>query len=114
MERFKIATRIKLAVGILALSASASTFAEDFGCKALLCFAGGKNVSECQSTINKVVKDMARGKSFPHCTMSGDVNQNDIINVKTYKKKKKVRRIDISIDSKYADKDHQFQQFYVN
>lgn len=114
MKKFNIATKIKLAVGVIALSASASTFAEDFGCKALLCFAGGKNVSECQSTIKKVVKDMARGKSFPHCTMSDGVNQNDIIKVNTYKKKKKVRRIDISIDPKYADKDHQFQQFYVN
>lgn len=115
MKKFNLGTKFKLALGALALSASASTFAEDFGCKALLCFAGGQNQAECQSTINKVIKDMARGKSFPRCQMSGGVNQDDIMQVNVYKKKKKVRRIDISIDPKYApDKAHQFQQFYVN
>ncbi|MCL1624207.1 hypothetical protein M2R47_08160 [Moraxella sp. Tifton1] len=40
-----------------------------FGCQAFLCFAGGIHTPECQSTIRKVTRDLARGKSFPVCPM---------------------------------------------
>lgn len=53
--------------------------ASDFGCQALLCFAGGKGVSECQPTIKKVLKDLAKGKSFPSCTFVGS-NGNEQVN----------------------------------
>lgn len=53
----------------IALTMSSQAFADNYGCEALLCFAGGKGVSECQPTIKRVLKDLAKGKSFPHCTM---------------------------------------------
>lgn len=69
----KSSLKIALQAGgaCLALSLSSQAFASDFGCKALLCFAGGKGVSECQPTIKKVLKDLAKGKSFPHCSLVG-------------------------------------------
>ena len=33
-----------------------------------MCFVGGLNISECQSTIRDVKKDLAKGKSFSHCS----------------------------------------------
>ncbi len=39
----------------------------DFGCEAVLCFAGGMHEPACQKTIRKVIKRLARGKSFPIC-----------------------------------------------
>lgn len=68
-----------------------SAIASDYGCEALLCFAGGKNVSECQPTIKRVLKDLAKGKGFPHCSMvsgssSGGVSgsSEDFVNVRLY------------------------------
>lgn len=55
-------------VGVTGLTVSSTSFADDFGCKAVLCFAGGKGVSECQSTIREVKKRLAKGKGFPHCS----------------------------------------------
>jgi len=68
--------KLKKIIGSMALFVaiplvSSSAFADDFGCQALLCFAGGKNVSECQPTIKKVIRDMSKGKPFPHCQMVG-------------------------------------------
>lgn len=62
---------LKASGACLALTLSSQAFASDFGCKALLCFAGGKGVSECQPTIKKVIRDMAKGKGFPHCSLVG-------------------------------------------
>lgn len=42
---------------------------DTFGCQAFLCFAGGMHTPECQSTIRKVTRDLARGRSFPTCPM---------------------------------------------
>lgn len=95
-------------VSLLVLPVVAS--ASDYGCEALLCFAGGKNVAECQGTINKVLKDLARGKSFPSCTMAG--NGSSPINVITKKKRGKVKSVDLYIDPSYAvDPNHQHQRF---
>jgi len=58
-----------LAIG--AASASSMAMADDFGCKAVLCFAGGKGLSECASTISEVKKRLAKGKGFPHCSFAG-------------------------------------------
>ena len=60
-------------VVLFAIAAGGCSYASasDYGCEALLCFAGGKNVSECKSTIKRVIKDLAKGKSFPHCSFSG-------------------------------------------
>lgn len=51
--------------------------ADDFGCEALLCFAGGKGVSECQPTIRKVIRDMAKGQGFPVCNFIGSSGSSD-------------------------------------
>lgn len=57
-----------LTVASIMLGATSIASASDFGCKALMCFAGGKGVAECQSTIRKVLEDMAKGEGFPSCT----------------------------------------------
>lgn len=71
------------------LCASSFSYADNYGCEALLCFAGGKGVSECQPTIKRVLKDLAKGKGFPHCSFvsanggaagSGD----DLVSVSRY------------------------------
>ena len=55
------------------LLASPLALADNYGCEALLCFAGGKGVSECQPTIKRVLKDLSKGKGFPHCSfVNGD------------------------------------------
>ncbi|WP_151745297.1 hypothetical protein [Acinetobacter calcoaceticus] len=95
-------------IPLLTMPAVAS--ASDYGCEALLCFAGGKNVSECQPTIKKVLKDLSRGKSFPSCAMQGD--SSNPINVVVHKKRGKVRSVEMYIDPAYAsDKEHQYQRF---
>lgn len=83
-----------LTASILVVSGSAASnaIASDFGCEALLCFAGGKNVSECKPTIKKVIKDMSRGKSFPHCDLVNSSGQktgdtNSIIKVSQYRER---------------------------
>lgn len=68
-----LASSILISSGLFASAA----YADDFGCEALLCFAGGKNVSECQKTIKKVIKDMAKGKSFPHCSFVNGSGANE-------------------------------------
>ena len=52
-------------------SLSSITMADDFGCKTVLCFAGGQGLAECASTIAEVKKRLAKGKGFPHCSFSG-------------------------------------------
>ena len=75
MKSLKAPLNLKASLLLLfpLVALSSAVKADDYGCKALLCFAGGKNVSECQPTINQVLKDLKKGKSFPHCEM---VNAN--------------------------------------
>ncbi len=46
------------------------------GCKVLLCFAAPswRSIPECVPTINQVLRDLARGRPFPTCAMSGPAN----------------------------------------
>ncbi len=115
-----------------------SAIASDYGCEALLCFAGGKNVSECQPTIKRVLIDRAKGKVFPHCCMvsgssSGGVSgsSEDFVNVRLYNERWRsgvcrdgqtrairtiggyyCKTIEINIKPEYAaDPSHQ-KQFY--
>ena len=46
------------------------------GCKVLLCFAAPswRSIPECVPTINQVLRDLARGRPFPTCGMSGPAN----------------------------------------
>lgn len=68
---------IALAFGFFSFSviSNLANADENYGCRAVLCFAGGKGVSECISTINQVRKDLARGKGFPHCSFVGEDNK---------------------------------------
>lgn len=132
---FKNKFRLALAVSFLTTFISIKAKADDFGCEALLCFAGGKNVSECQPTIKKVLKDLAKGKPFPVCNFidsNGEsTSSNDFVNVGTYnqewgdtkcqdgisnpfrsKKRYYCRTIEINVNPDYAsDKDHQKQLY---
>lgn len=45
------------------------------GCKFLLCIAGPwTTIAECRPTVHEVFRDLARGRPFPTCDMSGDGN----------------------------------------
>lgn len=45
------------------------------GCKFLLCIAGPwQSISECRPTVYEVFRDLARGRPFPTCDMSGEGN----------------------------------------
>lgn len=114
---------------LLALPVVAS--ADDFGCEALLCFAGGKGVAECQPTIRKVLRDLSKGKSFPHCNFVGGNDSSSGVDVKQYvenwrgktcrdgvtkpyhiNRTSYCKTIEINIDPQYAaDPNHQ-KQFY--
>lgn len=59
-------------------SLSSIAMADDFGCKAVLCFAGGQGLAECASTIAEVKKRLAKGKGFPHCSFIGPKWQSKI------------------------------------
>lgn len=68
--------------GGLVVMATLSTVAkaDDFGCKAVLCFAGGKGLSECASTISEVKKRLAKGKGFPSCSfVDANGSQSDLV-----------------------------------
>ena len=42
------------------------------GCKLLLCMAGNwKNISQCEPTVRQALRDAARGRSWPTCSMGG-------------------------------------------
>lgn len=57
---------------VLSTAASSSAFAVD-GCLVLLCFAAPswRAVPQCVPVIRQVLRDLARGRVFPHCGMSG-------------------------------------------
>ncbi len=46
------------------------------GCLVLLCFAAPswRSVPQCVTPINQVLRDLARGKPFPTCSMAGGGN----------------------------------------
>lgn len=42
------------------------------GCKLLLCMAGSwQNISQCVPTVRQALRDLARGRAWPGCGMSG-------------------------------------------
>lgn len=61
----------------LSYAANGLSSKDEHGCKAIMCFSGGMGLSECQSTIKKVYKDLAKGKSFPHCSFIGGSNDGN-------------------------------------
>ena len=43
------------------------------GCKLLLCMAGNwQNISQCTPTVRQALRDVARGRGWPTCSMGGD------------------------------------------
>lgn len=121
---------------------SSSAFASNFGCEALLCFAGGKNVAECQPTIKKVLRDLSKGRGFPHCSLVSGTSINgqslndqqelkDAITVKHYTSRQRKRicqdgvtagrrtlggysckTIEINVKPQYAADEKHVKQFY--
>lgn len=80
----KLNLALVIALPVLAFSSVAK--ADNYGCEAFMCFAGGKSVSECQPTIKRVLKDLSKGKGFPHCSfVKGDgTTENDAINTRMF------------------------------
>ena len=56
----------------LGLGLSGHAHAVD-GCKLLLCMAGNwQNISQCTPTVRQALRDVARGRGWPTCSMGGD------------------------------------------
>ena len=61
-------------LAMLSMFSAASAHAAD-GCKFLLCIAGPwSSIAACQSTVHEVFRDLARGRPFPTCGMTGAGN----------------------------------------
>ena len=59
-------------VAALAWALSGPAHAVD-GCKVLLCMAGNwKNISQCEPTVRQALRDIARGRGWPECSMGGN------------------------------------------
>ena len=55
----------------LSLGLSAPARAVD-GCKLLLCMAGNwQNIGQCVPTVRQALRDVARGRGWPTCSLSG-------------------------------------------
>lgn len=57
---------------ILATLAPTSSHADDWGCEVLLCLsnpAGPKAVAECVAPIEKLWRQLRKGRPFPHCDL---------------------------------------------
>ena len=80
----------KFILGLTLASISALVAAKDenYGCRAFMCFVGGLNISECQSTIRDVKKDLAKGKTFLivllSATFKTDLLQGMMINLRSH------------------------------
>ncbi|MFG6433005.1 hypothetical protein [Roseateles sp. LYH14W] len=59
----------------VALAGSSPAYAVD-GCQVLLCLAASswKSIPQCVPPVRQVLRDLARGKPFPTCTMAGAGN----------------------------------------
>jgi hypothetical protein len=77
MESSKINVRswfITMALAMLSMFSTTSAHAAD-GCRFLLCIAGPwSSIAECRPTVYEVFHDLARGRPFPTCDMSGSGN----------------------------------------
>lgn len=73
--RFKVKSWfIGMALAMLSMFSTTSAHAAD-GCKFLLCIAGPwASISQCVPTVREVFRDLARGRPFPTCSMSGAGN----------------------------------------
>lgn len=63
----------RIAIALFLASVGTSANASDYGCKVLLCLsnpAGPKAESECVPPINRLYRDLRKGRSFPSCEMA--------------------------------------------
>jgi hypothetical protein len=69
---------LPIPIGTLAfcLSFLAASPAAAAGCTVLLCLAAPswRSIPQCVPPVRKVLRDLARGKSFPNCAMAGAGN----------------------------------------
>jgi hypothetical protein len=62
-------------IGIAAVLTLSATPARADGCKVLLCLAGNwQQIHECAPAVRKALRDVARGRGWPRCGMSGSGN----------------------------------------
>ncbi|MGP3508422.1 hypothetical protein L0936_19475 [Paracidovorax citrulli] len=77
MKKTKITAKTTItgmALAMLSLFAAPPAHAVD-GCKFLLCIAGPwTRIAECRPTVKEVLRDLAKGRPFPTCAMSGAGN----------------------------------------
>jgi hypothetical protein len=67
----RLAASSSLVLG-LGLGLSGPAQAVD-GCKVLLCMAGNwQNISQCEPTVRQALRDVARGRGWPSCSMGGN------------------------------------------
>lgn len=63
-----------MALASLSMFSTSAAHAAD-GCKFLLCIAGPwSSIAECRATVHEVFRDLAHGRPFPSCGMSGANN----------------------------------------
>lgn len=67
--------RFSVIAGLLAATISPAALAQDsnYGCKVLLCLAnpqGPRAVAECVDDINRLYRDLHRGRPMPRCEMA--------------------------------------------
>lgn len=63
--------------GGLGLAAAPGVGASEYGCTVLLCLSnpdGPKAVAECVAPINRLFRDLARGRPFPSCELASGPN----------------------------------------
>jgi hypothetical protein len=74
-RKTKVRSRvISVALATLSMFSTTTAHAAD-GCKFLLCIAGPwSRIAECRPTVYEVFHDLARGRPFPTCDMSGPGN----------------------------------------
>lgn len=78
----KSAPRRRITRAVATLAAAAALMAESMpasaldGCQVLLCLAAPswRAIPQCVPTITQLFRDLARGKAFPSCAMSGAGN----------------------------------------
>ncbi len=67
----RLAAAFGLVLG-LGLGLSGPAHAVD-GCKLLLCMAGNwQNIGQCTPTVRQALRDVARGRAWPTCSMGGN------------------------------------------
>lgn len=54
------------------------------GCKVLLCLAGNwKQIAPCQPEVNQALRDVAKGRGWPSCSMANSSGNNGVPNSNT-------------------------------